>query len=206
MGGEPVVRGVGQARRKVNVGPLRLIHQRRQFDRQRPGAVRRAWRPVMALQPEDHLRQHRQTLRRLHRRRQVKRAGQRQRRLIQRAERHDPRQQQRLPAGDAQERVGQRARGAAGGQQDQPVGDRKGGGGAVQPVCRHRVQERHMRRDGKQVHRAVPRGRSAGLAQGQDRFGVRQIGRGGQVKPQPVMHHCPQAIGRHGARLPQQVH
>ena len=107
---------------QIDARAFRFVHQRRQFARQKPGAVGGSRRASFAVHRQDQRGQHRQPLHRRHGRRQVKSSGQRQRRFIQRAQRGDPRQQHRPAIARTQERFGQRAGGAAGRQQNQARG------------------------------------------------------------------------------------
>ncbi len=191
--GEGGIGGLRQPARQIDLRPLRLVHQRREFGGQRPGTIGGARRAVRAVHPQDQQRQRRQSLRRLHRRRQVERAGQRQRRLVEPAKRRDPRQKQRSPARGAQERVGERAGGAPCRQQDQPSRHRQRVvARTAQPLGRQRVEERHTGRDGEQVQRVSPV-----ESRLQDGLGLGQVRRRGEMEPQPVMHHRAQPAGRH---------
>ncbi len=150
--GEAHLHRVRQRLGEVDLGAVRLVEQPRQLGGQGPGAVGGARRPVAAVEPEDQPRQDREAMHRLDRRRQGQRAGERERRLVERAQRHDPRQQQRPAAGLAQERVGQRPRRAPCGQQHQ--GARQGQrvvAGAGQAVLRQSVEERQRRRDRREA-------------------------------------------------------
>ena len=148
-------------------------------------------------------RQRRQPLRRLDRGRQVERAGQRQRRLVQRAERGDPRQQQRpavrARAGTPRPAPGRRAASAAGSARARPRADR--------PPQRRSHSAAMASRNGTPAGMVNRFSASSPVRRGrlQDRLGLGQIGRRREMEPEPVMHHRAQPPGGHGA-VPGEVH
>ncbi len=96
MLGEGGIGGVGKGLGKNDLGPLRFVHEFRQFLRQQPGAVGSGRRAIRAFHREDQAGEGGQAWHRLNGGRQVEGAGQIEWRLIQRAESGDAGEQQRL--------------------------------------------------------------------------------------------------------------
>ena len=138
--------GLGQPARQIDLRPLRLVHQCREFGGQRPGTIGGARRAVRAVHPQDQQRQRRQSLGRLHRRRQVERAGQRQRRLVEPAKRRDPRQKHAAArprrAGTRRPARARRAVSAAGSAPATPPAGRRPHGSAIRPPARRGTAHR----------------------------------------------------------------
>ncbi len=85
------IRGIRQTFRQIDAGAVGLVHERRQFAGQQPGAIGGTRRAAFTLHCQDQRGQRRQPLHRLHGRWQVEGAGQGQRRLIQRTQSSDAR-------------------------------------------------------------------------------------------------------------------
>ena len=194
--GELRVRRVGQPLGEVDLRPLGFVHQPGQFHRQLPRGIRAGGRAVGTPDRQDQPRKLGGATGGIDRRRQIERAGQGQRRLVQRPQRDNSRQQQRLSPRHAQKRLRQRPCRAPGRQQDQSAGDAVLGQAkrrlwtGIQPFRGDRVQKRYMRGNREKVHRAGPaisgHPRLSQVTIGrrvQHLFGVAQILGRGQVEP-----------------------
>ena len=147
------VGGVRQGGGEVDFLAFRLVHQQGEFAGQEPGTVGGARGTLGAvLGQQDQPGERGEPLGRLDGGRQVERAGERQRCLVQGAQGGDAGEQERFSPGGAQEGLGEGARGAAGGQQDQAVRALEGIGGALQPLGRDGVEQGDVRREGEEVH------------------------------------------------------
>ncbi len=167
--GLPVRRELGghHARKrcaKIDLRPLGLVLQMRKLGRQSPGAVRPPGRPARPSGGQNESAQHRKPLGRTHRGREIQRTGKRKRRLVQRPERGNARQQHRPPAARAQERFGQRPRRSPCRQQDQPLrGPDRIAPARPKPCFGNAVEERASRRQRKEIHRLLPVSRASML-------------------------------------------
>ena len=157
MSGEISFGRLGQARAKVDSGQLRFVDETGKLRREPPCPVRRPGGAPGAVHRQNHSGQHGQALGRIDGGRQIEGAAERERRLVETAERGDSWQQHRPPIREPQERLRQCAGSPASWQQHEPTRDGKRVPlAAVHPLAGHRVQKWDMRRDGEKIYRVSP--------------------------------------------------